>query len=78
MKFNPRRVTRYRLLGFEKHRLNKEDFRNDKVDAAEMAAEEAGNAIEDEEDRKYEVLHGDHLSVSGYPRRGTLSSGPKR
>ncbi len=45
VKFNPRRVTRYRLLGFEKHRLNKEDFRNDKVDAAEMAAEEAGNAV---------------------------------
>lgn len=43
--FNPGRVTRYRLLGFEKHRLNKEDFRNDKVDAAEMAAEEAGNAV---------------------------------
>ena len=43
--FNPKRVTRYRLLGFEKHRLKKEDFRNDKVDAAEMAAEEAGNAV---------------------------------
>ncbi|MGB0992708.1 MAG: YfbK domain-containing protein, partial [Akkermansiaceae bacterium] len=43
--FNPKRVSRYRLLGFEKHRLNKEDFRNDKVDAAEMAAEEAGNAV---------------------------------
>ncbi|MBT8044222.1 MAG: DUF3520 domain-containing protein, partial [Verrucomicrobiae bacterium] len=45
VKFNPNRVTRYRLLGFEKHRLKKEDFRNDKVDAAEMAAEEAGNAV---------------------------------
>ncbi|MCP5536840.1 MAG: von Willebrand factor type A domain-containing protein [Akkermansiaceae bacterium] len=45
VKFNPGRVTRYRLLGFEKHRLKKEDFRNDKVDAAEMAAEEAGNAV---------------------------------
>ncbi len=43
--FNPKRVARYRLLGFEKHRLKKEDFRNDKVDAAEMAAEEAGNAV---------------------------------
>ena len=45
VKFNPERVTRYRLAGFEKHRLNKEDFRNDKVDAAEMAAAEAGNAL---------------------------------
>ena len=43
--FNPERVGNYRLLGFEKHRLQKEDFRNDKVDAAEMAAEEAGNAL---------------------------------
>ena len=43
--FNPKRVSKYRLLGFNKHRLNKEDFRNDQVDAAEMAAEEAGNAV---------------------------------
>jgi hypothetical protein len=33
------------LLGFEKHRLNQEDFRNDQVDAAEMAAAEAGVAV---------------------------------
>ncbi|MDX1680244.1 MAG: von Willebrand factor type A domain-containing protein, partial [Akkermansiaceae bacterium] len=43
--FNPERVGRYKLIGFEKDRLNKEDFRNDAVDAAEMAAEEAGVAI---------------------------------
>ncbi|MBT8036635.1 MAG: von Willebrand factor type A domain-containing protein [Verrucomicrobiae bacterium] len=45
VEFNAKRVTKYRLLGFEKHRLKKEDFRNDQVDAAEMAAEEAGNAV---------------------------------
>lgn len=45
VEFNPQRVGRYKLLGFEKHRLNKEDFRNDKVDAAEMAAAEAGVAM---------------------------------
>ncbi|MFT5906699.1 MAG: tetratricopeptide (TPR) repeat protein, partial [Cryomorphaceae bacterium] len=43
--FNPERVGNYRLVGFEKHRLKKQDFRNDRVDAAEMAAEEAGNAL---------------------------------
>jgi autotransporter-associated beta strand protein len=43
--FNPARVGRYKLIGFEKHRLKTEDFRNDKVDAAELAAEEAGVAI---------------------------------
>ncbi|MEM7014695.1 MAG: YfbK domain-containing protein, partial [Verrucomicrobiota bacterium] len=45
VQFNPDRVGKYKLLGFEKHRLNKEDFRDDTVDAAEMAAEEAGVAV---------------------------------
>ena len=45
IEFNPKRVGKYKLLGFEKHRLNKEDFRNDKVDAAEMTAAEAGVAV---------------------------------
>ena len=45
VRFNPQRVGRYRLIGFEKHRLKKEDFRNDAVDAAELAAEEAGVAL---------------------------------
>jgi Mg-chelatase subunit ChlD len=45
IEFNPKRVGRYKLLGFEKHRLKKEDFRNDQVDAAEMAAAEAGVAL---------------------------------
>jgi Mg-chelatase subunit ChlD len=43
--FNPRRVGRYQLIGFEKDRLQQEDFRNDSVDAAEMAAAEAGQAL---------------------------------
>lgn len=43
--FNPARVGKYRLIGFEEHRLKKEDFRNDKVDAAELAAEESAVAI---------------------------------
>ena len=36
---------RYKLHGFEKHRLRKEDFRDDSVDAGELAAEESGTAI---------------------------------
>jgi Mg-chelatase subunit ChlD len=43
--FNPARVSQYRLVGFEKHLLKKEDFRNDKVQAAELSAEEAGVAV---------------------------------
>ena len=45
VEFNPQRVGMYNLLGFEQHRLKKEDFRNDQVDAAEMAAAEAGVAV---------------------------------
>jgi hypothetical protein len=45
VRFNPKRVGRYKLIGFEKDRLKTEDFLNDKVDAAELAAEEAGVAI---------------------------------
>ena len=45
VEFNPQRVGHYKLMGFEKHRLNKEDFRDDKVDAAELAAAEAGVAV---------------------------------
>lgn len=45
VRFNPARVGHYRLIGFEQHRLNEEDFRNDKVDAAELAAEEAAVAV---------------------------------
>jgi hypothetical protein len=45
VRFNPARVGHYRLIGFEQHRLSEEDFRNDKVDAAELAAEEAAVAL---------------------------------
>lgn len=45
VEWNAERVGKWRLYGFEKHELAKEDFRNDSVDAAEMAAEEEGVAI---------------------------------
>ena len=45
VRFNPARVARYRLIGFEQHRLKTEDFRNDAIDAAELAAEEAAVAV---------------------------------
>lgn len=45
VRFNTARVGAYRLIGFEKHRLKEEDFRNDKVDAAELAADEAAVAV---------------------------------
>jgi secreted protein with Ig-like and vWFA domain len=45
VRFNPGRVGHYRLIGFEQHRLRAEDFRNDTVDAAELAAEEGATAL---------------------------------
>jgi len=38
VEFNPSRVASYRLIGYEKRMLRKEDFNNDKVDAGEIGA----------------------------------------
>jgi len=45
IEFNPERVELYRQVGFEKHQLKKEYFRDNSIDAAEIAAAEAGNAL---------------------------------
>jgi Mg-chelatase subunit ChlD/type II secretory pathway pseudopilin PulG len=45
VEFNPKRVTSYRQIGYAKHQLTKEQFRDNAVDAAEIAAQEAGNAL---------------------------------
>jgi hypothetical protein len=45
VEFNPARVTSYRQLGYAKHQLTKEQFRDNTVAAAEIAAQEAGNAM---------------------------------
>ncbi len=45
VEWNPRRVTAYRQLGYAKHQLKKEQFRDNTVDAAELGAAEAGNAL---------------------------------
>ncbi len=38
VEFNPARVASYRLIGYEKRLLRKEDFNDDKVDAGEIGA----------------------------------------
>jgi Ca-activated chloride channel family protein len=38
VEFNPARVASYRLIGYEKRLLHKEDFNNDKIDAGEIGA----------------------------------------
>ena len=45
VRFNPSRVGSYRLIGFENHRLKREDFRNDTVAAAALAGGEAAVAL---------------------------------
>lgn len=45
VEWNPRRVTVWRQIGYAKHQLKKEQFRDNTVDAAEIAAAEAGNAL---------------------------------
>ncbi|MEH6517586.1 MAG: VWA domain-containing protein [Halioglobus sp.] len=38
IEFNPAQVSEYRLIGYENRMLNKEDFKNDKVDAGDIGA----------------------------------------
>jgi Mg-chelatase subunit ChlD len=45
VEFNAKRVTAWRQIGYAKHQLAKEQFRDNKVDAAEIGAAEAGNAL---------------------------------
>jgi Mg-chelatase subunit ChlD len=45
VEFNPRRVITYRQIGYAQHQLTKEQFRDNTVDAAEIAAAESGNAL---------------------------------
>jgi Mg-chelatase subunit ChlD len=45
VEFNPKRVKTHRQVGYLRHQLKKEDFRDNSVDAAEIGAAESGNAI---------------------------------
>jgi len=45
LEFNPARVISWRQIGYAKHQLTKEQFRDNTVAAAPMAAREAGNAL---------------------------------
>jgi Mg-chelatase subunit ChlD len=45
VEWNPKRVTAFRQIGYAKDQLTKEQFRDNTVDAAEIGAAEAGNAL---------------------------------
>lgn len=57
IEFNPSLVSEYRLIGYENRMLNREDFRNDKVDAGDIGAGHTVTAL-------YEVV----LTGSGAER----------
>ena len=45
VEFNPARVKSYRQIGYAKHQLTKEQFRDNTVNAAQIGAAESGNAL---------------------------------
>jgi Mg-chelatase subunit ChlD len=45
VEFNPRRVNAWRQIGYAKHQLTKEQFRDNTVNAAQIGAAEAGNGL---------------------------------
>lgn len=45
VEFNPERVNQWRQIGYARHQLTAEQFRDNTVDAAEIGAAESGNAL---------------------------------
>lgn len=45
VEFNPQRVRVYQQLGYQQHQIRDADFRNNAIDAAELADAEAGTAL---------------------------------
>jgi len=45
VEFNPGRVTAYRQIGYARHQLTKEQFRDNTVNAAQIGAAESGTAL---------------------------------
>ena len=45
VEWNADRVKVFRQVGYLRHQLKREDFRNNKIDAAEISAAESGNAL---------------------------------
>lgn len=45
VEFNPKKVSEYRLIGYETRAMNREDFNNDRVDAGEIGSGHSVTAI---------------------------------
>ncbi|MBF0588332.1 MAG: VWA domain-containing protein [Magnetococcales bacterium] len=77
VEFNPKRVSEYRLIGYETRHLAREDFNNDKVDAGDIGAGHTVTAL-------YEIVpvgspaqHSDPLRYGKKPsvERGEINKG---
>ncbi|HEX4869538.1 MAG TPA: VWA domain-containing protein [Moraxellaceae bacterium] len=64
VEFNPAQVAEWRLIGYENRVLRAEDFRNDKVDAAEVGAGKSVTAL-------YEITPVGAPTLHGEPRYTT-------
>ncbi len=71
IEFNPHEVAGYRLIGYEKRMLAKEDFNNDKIDAGEIGAGHTVTAL-------YEIVPAGGLGVQSGPLRPALPGGWER
>ena len=67
VEFNPAQVASYRLIGYEKRILRKEDFNNDKIDAGEIGAGHTVTAL-------YEVVPAGGEAESGGERAAGRSA----
>ena len=62
IEFNPAIVAEYRLIGYESRQLQRQDFNNDKIDAAEIGAGQSVTAL-------YELRYNDNSQLSQPPLR---------
>lgn len=69
VEFNPAAVAEWRLIGYENRVLREEDFRNDKIDAAEVGAGKSVTAL-------YEVTPVGAATLHGERRYGAAKSAP--
>lgn len=68
VEFNPEKVEKYRLIGYENRKLNNEDFDNDKKDAGELGAGATVTAL-------YEIVPADGARENGLRYSSTVTTG---
>jgi Ca-activated chloride channel family protein len=76
VEFNPARVQEYRLIGYEKRMLKREDFNNDKVDAGDIGAGANVTAIYEITPKGSDAARVDPLRYAqGHEQKSSLARG---